>query len=238
MDNFQDWKMIENGITVCSGELKKQKVTWHCVRINLDTPNLKFISLPRNDTLGTKFYLKNFAKYYKTVIAINTSPFDLRGKTYIPEGVTKLNNRIITEPVFLYSALCLRKNPQGFWRAKIVPHQTEAELENWDYAYGGFFSVLENRELISFQKNRRSRTACGVNEDGSVLYLFVTTPRFYPSDRNGMNYEECAIILRELGCTNAMQFDGGHSSGLCIYTDYVEKPVFQRKVPVALGFFR
>jgi hypothetical protein len=33
-----------------------------------------------------------------------------------------------------------------------------------------------------------------------------------------------------------MQFDGGHSSALLVYTKDIEKPFLQRKVPTALGF--
>ncbi len=238
MSSFRDWSEVVEGFSICSGKLQKQRVQWHCIRIDLDTPFLYFISLPQKNSLGKTFFLKDFAKKNHTIAAINTSPFDLYGKTYIPEGITKLDNQIVTEPLAKYCALCFKRNVEGLWRAKIIPSQTEEALKDCEYAFGGFFSVLENRELVPFAKNRRSRTACGINDDGSVLYLFVTTPKLYPSDRNGLNFEECAIILRKLGCKDAMQFDGGHSSGMYLFKKAVERPMFQRKVPVALGFLK
>ena len=238
MGNFHGWEKVEEGVAISSGRLLSQKVQWHCISIDLNTPDLHFTSLPVRGSLGRTFRLKTFARKNRTIAAINTSPFDLAGKTYIPQGITKLAGESLTEANPKYCALCLKKNEQGFWRAEILPNQTEEALKDFDYAYGGFFSVMQNREVLTFAKNRRSRTACGVNDDGSLLYLFVAAPDFYPSDRNGLNYEECALILRALGCKDAMQFDGGHSSGMCLYTKDLEKPVIQRKVPVALGFYK
>lgn len=54
-------------------------------------------------------------------------------------------------------------------------------------------------------------------------------------DRKGLNYKECALIMQQFGCTKAMQFDGGHSSGFCIYNKQVEVSFLQRKVPTAFG---
>ena len=69
-----------------------------------------------------------------------------------------------------------------------------------------------------------------------LLYILVATPVFSLTDKNGLNYEECAAILKKLGCTDAMQFDGGHSSALVVNGKDVEKPFLQRKVPTVLLF--
>lgn len=232
-ENFQT---IENGFEVISGKINEIKVSWTCVKVDLSTQNLEIKAEPNSkNMLGKTFRLKKFAKKNKTIVAINTSPFDL-GKTDWPIGITKINNDVITEISTKYCALGFYYDENNNLRAEIINTQNDENTKKFAYAFGGFFTTYEDGKIIPFQKNRRSRTACGINEDGSILYLFVTTPNFKINDRNGLNYEECSEILKSLGCTKIMQFDGGHSSGLCIYSKTVQTPLLQRKVPAALGF--
>lgn len=231
--NFQQ---IEDGFEVISRQIDEIKVSWTCVKVDLSNPNLKIKAEPSSkNMLGKTFRLKKFAKKNKTIVAINTSPFDL-GKTDWPIGITKINNNIITENSSKYCALGFYYDENNNLRAEIINSQNDEDSKKFAYAFGGFFTTYEDGKIIPFQKNRRSRTACGINDDGSILYLFVTTPNFKIDDRNGLNYEECSEILKSLGCTKVMQFDGGHSSGLCIYTKLVQKPFLPRKVPAAIGF--
>ena len=106
----------------------------------------------------------------------------------------------------------------------------------YDYAIGGFYVILQDGQLLEFAQTRRSRTACGTDDTGSTLYLFAVTPDFSLTDRNGLSYPECAAIMQQLGCTNAMQFDGGHSTSMVVNGKNVRAPLFQRKVPAAVGF--
>lgn len=230
------WEEIQEGFYKTSFHIEKIKVHWTCVKIHLDTPNLNLVCQPTPDSLGKTFKLKKFAQINKTVLAINTTPFDLKGKSFLPVGITKINDNIISPANKSYCALCFYYDNQNRLRAEILPSQDEEALKKYKHAFGGFFSILIDNEIQSFEKSRRSRVACGINQDSNILYILVTTPDFHIKDRNGLNYEECAAILKELGSTNAMQFDGGHSSGLCIYDKNVESPFLQRKVPTALGF--
>lgn len=232
-ENFQT---IENGFEVISGKIDEIKVSWTCVKVDLSTQNLEIKAEPNSKSmLGKTFRLKKFAKKNKTIVAINTSPFDL-GKTDWPIGITKINNEVITENSAKYCALGFYYDENNNLRAEIINTQNDENTKKFAYAFGGFFTTYEDGKIIPFQKNRRSRTACGINEDGSILYLFVITPNFKIDDRNGLNCEECSEILKSLGCTKIMQFDGGHSSGLCIYSKSVQTPFLQRKVPAAIGF--
>ncbi len=232
----EKFQTIENGFEVISGKSDEIKVSWTCVKVDLSTQNLEIKAEPSSKSmLGKTFRLKKFAKKNKTIVAINTSPFDLK-KTNWPIGITKINNDIITENSAKYCALGFYYDENNNFRAEIINTQNEENTKKFTYAFGGFFTTYENGKFIPFQKNRRSRTACGINEDGSILYLFVTTPNFKIDDKNGLNYEECSKILKSLGCTKIMQFDGGHSSGLCIYSKLVQKSSLPRKVPAAIGF--
>lgn len=232
-----NWEKIQEGFYKTSFHIKNIKVHWTCIKIDLSTPNLRIAYQPNENTLGNKFQLKKFAKQNKTIVAINTTPFDLKGKTYLPVGITKYDNKVISPSNKSYCALCFYYDKDNQLRANILPSQIDEELENYPYAFGGFFSILIDNKIQTFEKSRRSRVACGINQTKNELYLFVTTPDFHIRDRNGLNYEECAFILQKLGCSDAMQFDGGHSSGLCIYDKNIEVPFLQRKVPTAIGFY-
>lgn len=229
------WKEFSPGFWKTSFHIDSIDVSWTAVKIDLNNPELHFIVAPQSNTLGQLFHVKKFAKKTKSIVAINTTPFDL-GKTEFPIGITKDKGKIITPTVERYCALALNKNQDNQWRAEIINHQTPESVENYDYAIGGFFTTYENEEFIPFAKNKRSRTGCGISHEGRFLYIMVCTPDFHPTDRNGLNYEECSLIFQKMGCTKAMQFDGGHSSALIIQGKNINPPFMQRKVPVALGF--
>lgn len=248
-DDFSNYKYIEEfyadeinwsplkdeGFWQTDYDIKFIGVTWHCVKIDLNQENLEIVWEPKKENLGKRFWLTDFARKNKTVVAINTTPFDLKGKTYLPVGITKNKDEIISDCQERYCALAFIRNQENQLRAQIFDKQLPENFTDSDFAIGGFFTVLDGETIYEFTKIRRSRVGCGISDEGRYLYIFVTTPHFALRDRNGLNYEECAIIMKQLGCTKAMQFDGGHSSGLCIYKKQVEVPFLQRKVPTAFG---
>lgn len=215
-----------------SYQIKSLNVEWKCLKIDLDTPGLEITASPKTEDLGQSFYLKEFSRKNKTIAAINTVPFDLEGKTYIPASIVKIENQIICPANKRYSALAFSLNPL---RAKIVNEQSQEVFDDCPYAFGGFFTILENGKIYEFEKLKRSRTAVAISEEGRYLYLFACCGINCPTGRNGLNYQECALILQKLGAEKAMQFDGGHSSGLTINGKDAIKPSLQRKVPAALG---
>lgn len=232
------WTTISTGIQTTHSKIPSRKITWHCVKIDLDIQNLQLVISPENTQKENSsfdlFPLKKFARKNKTIVAINTTPFDL-GDTNTPAGIIKNKNNLISPPIKKYSALCFSKNDKNQLRAFIADSQTEDILSKADYAIGGFYTILEDSTIYNFEKTYRSRSACGISHNGRFLYLFSATPVFSMNDQNGLTYEECAQILKSLGCEKAMQLDGGHSTGLCINNKQVESPFFQRKIPAALG---
>lgn len=61
------------------------------------------------------------------------------------------------------------------------------------------------------------RTAVGVSEDGTKVYMLVIDGRnFWYS--NGMNYDELGECMMALGSYNAINLDGGGSSTFFIRT--------------------
>ncbi len=109
---------------------------------------------------------------------------------------------------------------RGGWTARVVESQVDglvaAEKECADFAFGGFFCVLKERELLSFSySSLDSRCGAGVACDGTVLYILVAEGES-PKKSLGLSFHECGRIFAFLGCDDALEFDGGSSTSLCV----------------------
>ena len=235
-----DGKEAVDGFEIISYEIEDLNVSWTCVKADLNTPGIEIIASPGIKEWGKSPKLQHVNKVAKknnAVVAVNATPWqehidDVNKKTGISaSGIVKINGKEYFPPIERYSALAFTKEPL---RARILQNQLASEIENYDYAFGGFFQVLKNSELINFNKIRRSRCCVGTNSDGSQLYFFVVASKI-PTDRNGFTFEECGMVLKELGCTDVMHFDGGHSSCLVVNGKDFEKPLLNRKIPIAIG---
>lgn len=221
-------------IVLLNHKIPRNKVEWFCLKIDLDYPGLSVIAEPSSDTTFSLFSLKEFSLRNKTIAAINTVPFYTENKKSYPSGIVKINGEIISKPVSKYSALGFYHS-QGKLRAVICQNQTEPQLEQTNSAFGGFFTILDENNILEYKKIKRPRTAAGISGDGRFLYLFACSSTKKADSKNGLCYEECAAILQKLGCTSAIEFDGGHSTGLTVYDNELVKPAFQRKIPAAMG---
>lgn len=236
------WNEVVSGIETTEYVIEDYKVQWACVRIDLNTPGLKITATPQSTPDGKRYHadkmdLNSIAGLPEdsvtTSIVVNTTPFDMKDSNYPPVSIVKIDGQEICPMNDYYSALGLEPSQDGI-RAAIIKNQNEEELAPYQYAFGGFFWILDEEEMPEFAKFKRSRTACGINEYGSVLYLFATCGINCPTGRDGLNFEECARILKELGCYQAMEFDGGHSTALTVNGKNLIKPSLQRKVPALL----
>ncbi|WP_144240137.1 phosphodiester glycosidase family protein [Haladaptatus cibarius] len=91
--------------------------------------------------------------------------------------------------------------------------QTDADA-SLQAAVGGSTVLLRDGEIPSGLDDGRlePRTAVGVSEDGLTLYLLVVDGR--QRDSRGASLKELAEAMRDLGATDALNFDGGGSSTL------------------------
>lgn len=62
---------------------------------------------------------------------------------------------------------------------------------------------------------RHPRSAIGCTDDG-LLFLFVCEGRGMTEGVSGMTFAEEALVLKDLGCTEALNLDGGGSSCLLV----------------------
>ena len=226
---------IVEGFEKISYEMKDLKVRWTCVKADLNTEGLKIVAIPTPEELGmspTLTSVKSFAKKNNAVVAVNATPWKNKSYPHDAVGIVKIAGTEYFPPEERYCAICFTENPL---RAYVMEKQTAEELEKYTYAFGGFSQVLKDNEIIPYNNDRRSRVSIGTNEDGSELYFFIVTTIMNPNDRNGFTFEECGLIMQKLGCTDAMHFDGGHSSCLVINAKESQKPLLNRKIPIAIG---
>lgn len=84
----------------------------------------------------------------------------------------------------------------------------------------------------SFASGRHPRTAIGFN--GGKIYLVVVDGR-QPGYSVGMSLPELAQVMVDLGCTDAMNVDGGGSTAMWVRGGLVNRPSDGRERPVANG---
>ena len=88
-------------------------------------------------------------------------------------------------------------------------------------------SVAEYADFVEgtfprFSATRHPRTAAGISENGSTLYLITVDGR-RESD-SGMSLSELAKTMMQLGAYEAMNFDGGGSTTMVIDGQVVNRP--------------
>lgn len=206
----------------------------YVTKIDLTKQNIQLVFYVNTDDF---FSIQEFAQQTGATFAINTTPFfyDENNQAQLL-GITKINGKIISNQINKYSALSFYFNDKNQLKAKIINTQSEEEIEKYPTVIGGYFTILNDGEVLQFKKNRRSRTAVGLSADGEMLYVLSVFSNL-TSDLSGLTYMECAQILKNLGCTNAIQFDGGHSTALYSKEFGAVTTKNPRKIPAALGFF-
>lgn len=155
----------------------------------------------------------DFAERQGCLVAMNATPFD---KTKLA-GIYKLDGQLLSGPVARYAALGLRCGAGGEVQgARIFASQTDGELAEYNAAFGGFFVVLEKGEVrTEYVRRYTARSGAGLSADGKALYLLVVEGE-RPRQSRGLSYPQCGEIFRAMGCSDALEFDGGGSSDLCI----------------------
>jgi exopolysaccharide biosynthesis protein len=85
---------------------------------------------------------------------------------------------------------------------------------------------IEEPEVESISKvfflARHPRTAVGVREDGTLLFVTVDGRR--PEESVGMSLPELTDLMIELGCVSAINLDGGGSTTMVIEGKVVNRP--------------
>jgi exopolysaccharide biosynthesis protein len=113
--------------------------------------------------------------------------------------------------------------------------QSQEEKDAWqevDFIVGGTPLLIKDGQLIpdieceqtrkSFLKNSLPRTAIGTCKDGTVVMIVVDGRD--PLLSVGMSIPELQLYMKELGCTNALNLDGGGSATMTVFSQVVNYP--------------
>lgn len=84
--------------------------------------------------------------------------------------------------------------------------------ENAVQIIGGFFTLMENGRLTGQQDNAGSYpcSIIGIKEDGSAILINITSS--LDKKYHGSRHMDLPTLCKELGCVDALLFDGGGSS--------------------------
>lgn len=114
-----------------------------------------------------------------------------------------------------------------------VSTATLPALSGSQMAIGGGPALVRNGAALSFTglQPRHPRTALGWNQD----FYFLVEVDGRQRASAGMSFPELAAYMSKLGCTDAMNLDGGGSATLWAYGNVMNSPSEGRERPAANG---
>ncbi|MDR2403557.1 MAG: phosphodiester glycosidase family protein [Spirochaetaceae bacterium] len=174
--------------------------------------------------------VSGFVKRYDCLAGINANPFSpvsaKIGEDRTIDGITIAGGRLISLPNPGFDALVFYREAEaegGGFRAAIVNQAIleGEELRRITHAVGGFHIVLREGAVPGAvekrSKARHPRSAAGLSPDGKTLYLLVVDGRRPGSI--GVTEGELGIMLKRLGASEGLNFDGGGSTALALRYD-------------------
>ncbi|MBP5438697.1 MAG: phosphodiester glycosidase family protein [Treponema sp.] len=206
-----EWSPLCRGIDTFRFENTDIPLVYHVVRIDLTEPTLALACVKGN--------VPSAARNASVRLAFNATQFESKFLVFNRlKGVCRIDGVEISKPVEKYCALLFDSSLQkgacgkGF-RASIVESQTEEALLGWRNAVGGFFVVLKDGIPCQFKvESLRARVGVGLTEGAKTMYVLVVEE----NNSSGLSYGHCALLFKALGCRDAMEFDGGHSTALYV----------------------
>ncbi len=218
-----DWNVVASGVEY--QRFNRDAMDVHVTRVDLTNPDV-IVTATRESERGLK--VSDYAKKTKAVVAINADYFDKQmkpvGLTIGPCGVWEGTKDTEREGVVAI----------GEGRVAIYPpKEVLAEPEEWmDVAVSGWPMLVKNCTALSatelpgsdgFTRSPHPRTAVGVSEDGTTLYMVVADGR--REGIPGMTLAKLArFMAEELGTCSAINLDGGGSSAMWVSDAIVNQP--------------
>lgn len=199
----------------------KKLLRYHLLSIDLTDPTIKIVS--QDDMTNQSYNGKTthkFAKQSNAAVAINGTLFYYpKGKLSLKRGLLGLcivNGKEYSKPKKSYAALLFVKDPKtNLYKAHIISNQEEPLPNNTEFAIGGFFTIIKDKQIIHRKTPIDSRTACGISNNGNTLHILCVEGEDLVHSP-GLTFDQCAKILLDVGCETAMQLDGGGSTSLII----------------------
>ena len=230
--NFPDTDTVNNQpikVSVLTFNDSKCVVAW----VNLNSSDIVIQCYPEQAEKDFWFEAKRtgtFARESQCFMAVNASPFEK--KNFISTkrrtvGIHRSQKTNLSSPEEKYSAITFSKKDAGY-SASIIKNQNEIEIEKSDYAFGGFFTIVQNGKYVDeYKKIRDARLAIGIKDNSRTL-IFLAAEK--------LTFEECAKLLINLGCTDAIEMDGGSSTEISILGKTYRPCIITRKQGSSFGF--
>ncbi len=160
-------------------------------------------------------FAADFAARTGSTVAINMTPFAKKGDKMFPTGIYINGGTLISPSSKRYAAIFFFKDG----RAAIAPFQDESIqplTKNAEFAFGGFWQVLDNGELVDFPNIRNSRMVLGLDRAGETLFILAAVKSSLLGSGSGISFTEGAALIKALGAASAIQMDGGSSTCLAV----------------------
>ena len=234
------WIQVRPGLSYARYHNSRFPILYTLVRVDLSSPDLSLVCYPMPDDVHDgkvlRIYLSEFSEKNSCAVSFNSSPFEsvIDSRTKIV-GVHKVQDEVVFAPVKNHAALAFDRTVSGY-EAHVLPSQDEKSVERHQYVFGGFYSVLEDGVEVKFSRHTYdSRMAVGIADGGKSLYVLAAEGEF-PEQSRGLSYAQCARIFKRLGCTDALELDGGTTTALRLGKKSGLSYSTYRKTPSCIGF--
>jgi hypothetical protein len=228
--HWQSVPPASTGLDYYAGKLSRPRMEFYALRIDLSHPGLRIVTAGGADFIDGKFLsmtVSSFVRDNGLLAGINVLPFDVvsdrEGEPRVNIGIIISDGVMVSPPHARFDALVFYADSD----AAIVSQSAIGSTGNIANAVGGFYRILEGGELVQRAlglKARHPRSAAGISPDGRFLYLLAIDGR-RPGSVGGTE-AETALLLRSLGATEGINFDGGGSTALVLrYPDGAVRPV-------------
>jgi hypothetical protein len=220
------------GLSYFAGRIQSPHLAFWALKIDLTEPGLRIVvgggeKATGTDSVGStnSTWVSGFVRRNNLLAGINTNPFDpvsgKEGEKRTITGIAVSEGRLLAPPHPSFDALVFYADG----RAAILS-QAELDENNTEPIYnavGGFNIVLQQGEIpqrltaASPQGQglpRHPRSAAGLSTDGKTLYFLVIDGRRPGSA--GATETEIGILLKQLGASDGLNFDGGGSTALAL----------------------
>lgn len=218
-----DWNALAPGVEY--QRFNQEAMDVHVTRVDLTNPEVLVVATRESERGLT---VSDYAKKTKALVAINADYFDKQmkpvGLAIGPCGVWEGTKDTEREGVIAV----------GEGRGAIYPpKEVLTEPEEWmNAAVSGWPMLVKNCTALTstelpgsdgFTRSPHPRTAVGISEDGTTLYMVVADGR--REGVPGLTLAKLARFMKdELGTCAAINLDGGGSSAMWVSDAIVNQP--------------
>jgi hypothetical protein len=215
------------------GRVREPRLEFWALRVDLEAPGLRIVvngaepdgAFQEGHIPSTT--VSRFVGQYGCLAGINANPFSpvsgRVGEDRTIDGIVIAGGFLVSRPNPAFAALVF----YDAGRAAIVNQADLTSLEGIQNAVGGFSMVLKDGNMVAATGGnlpRHPRSAAGLSADGRYLYLLAVDGRRPGSV--GVTEAELAVLLRQLGAGDGLNFDGGGSTSLALrFPDGKVRPV-------------